>query len=96
MTIHHKAMRPLFFITHQEKKGLIHIQGDGEIHHDATIVKKAEHKICVKDLTSRKGVLESPNSLSPAGSKGQTGPGENPERPSPNSRKGQTIPKLGT
>ena len=32
-------------------------------------------------------MLESPNSLSLAGSKGQTGPGENPERPKPNSRK---------
>ena len=27
--------------------------------------------------------LESPNSLSPAGSKGQTGPGKNLERPNP-------------
>ena len=40
-------------------------------------------------------LLESPNSLYPAGSKGQTGPGETPERPIPNTRKRTSESKNG-
>ena len=54
---------------------------------NATIIEQAKHKNCVRDLTSCKGVLESP-SLTPAQVKSQTGPGENPARPIPNHRKG--------
>ena len=94
VAIHHKGMQPLFLNTHQEKKkGLINIRGDRGVHHNATIVNQTEHKSCVRDLTSCQGVLESPYSLSPAGSKDQTGPGENPDRPNPNCRKGTEDPK---
>ena len=77
----------------RKKKGLINIRGDRGVHHNATIVNQTEHKSCVRDLTSCQGVLESPYSLSPAGSKDQTGPGENPDRPNPNCRKGTEDPK---
>ena len=58
-----------------------------------TIINQTEHKICIRDLSSCEGVLESPNSLSQAGSEDWASPGENPERPIPNCR--TDNPKTG-
>ena len=93
--IHHKPMQPLFLNTYWEATEKI--QGNGECKgwQNTTMVNPSEQKMFVKDLTSCEGVLESPNSLSPTGSKGKTGQGETPEKPIPNSRKRSNNSKNG-
>ena len=93
--IHHKAMQPMFLNTYQETNENIHGKGKSKGWRNTTMVNPSEQKIFVKDLTSCKGVLESLNSLSTAGSKGQIGPEETPERPIPNSGKRTNDSKNG-